>query len=95
MAASKKDGVVEHPLLDKVRACSSNPDDAADFFLQLLHPYPLCRMSVEAQAHPYLAETSSKMQAYCKSAPLMTLPYALSLLAEGLKSGRTIAQCCL
>ena len=51
VAASKKDGVVEHPLLDKVRACSSNPDDAADFFLQLLHPYPLCRMSVEAQAH--------------------------------------------
>ena len=81
--------MVEHPLLDKVRACSSHPDEAADFFLHLLHPFPIHRMSSEAQAHPYLADTCSKMEAYCKDAPVKTLPYGISLFVEAQQSGRT------
>ena len=102
IAASEGNGVVEHPLLDKVRACSSNPDAAADFFLQLLHPFAIGRMSVEAQYHPYLVETSKTMEAYCEDAPVRTLPYGISLFVEAQQSGRTIcsdtltfAGCCV
>ncbi|KAL0045200.1 hypothetical protein WJX82_000449 [Trebouxia sp. C0006] len=31
---------VQHPLLDRVRQCSTAPDQAASFFLQLFHPVP-------------------------------------------------------
>ena len=87
--ASEAGTLVEHPLLDKVRACSSNPDEASDFFLKLLHPFPIHRMSSEAQAHPYLADTCNEMEAYCQGAPVRTLPYGISLFVEAQQSGRT------
>ena len=40
IAAMDADEPVKHPLLDKVRDCSANPDAAADFFFQILHWYP-------------------------------------------------------
>lgn len=40
---------VQHPLLDKVRQCSADPDQAAAFFFKILSPTP----SIRAQAsHP-------------------------------------------
>ncbi len=36
---------MQHPLLDKVRLCSANPDQAASFFLHLLHPVPHKRIA--------------------------------------------------
>ncbi len=38
LTAREADEPVKHPLLDKVRECSANPDAAADFFLQILDP---------------------------------------------------------
>lgn len=55
---------VAHPLLDKVRECSANPDAAADFFQQILHPQYSSRLSVEAHTHTYVAATFSRMRAY-------------------------------
>ena len=52
---------VDHPLLDKVRACSANPDDAADFFLQMLHPEPARRLPSVGAPHPYIAKTHAEM----------------------------------
>ncbi len=49
LTAREADEPVKHPLLDKVRECSANPDAAAaDFFLQMLDPIPSWRMSIEA-----------------------------------------------
>ena len=52
---------VKHPLLDKVRACSVNPEQAADFFLGVLHPTDTWRLSLNAAVHPYLHPTYVKM----------------------------------
>ena len=52
---------VDHPLLDKVRACSANPDMAADFFLWMLSPIPTWRLSAEGCFHPYLEPTYLRM----------------------------------
>lgn len=57
---------VDHPLLDKVRECSANPDAAADFFQQILHPHHSSRLGVEALAHDYIAATYHEMRA-CKA----------------------------
>ena len=89
-AAYDADDYVKHPLLDRVRECSADPDAAADFFLQMLHPYPTCRMSTEAQTHVYLAETFDEMEAYCQGSPLMTLPYALDQFVEAQQSGKPV-----
>ncbi len=88
IAAMDADEPVKHPLLDKVRDCSANPDAAADFFLQILHPYPSRRMSGDAFEHPYVAETCAEMEAYCKDAPVTTpMPYILSVLDEDIRAG--------
>ena len=88
VAAKDADVPVKHPLLDKIRECSTNPDAAADFFLQILHPYPWCRMSGDAFAHPYVAETCAEMEAYCKDTPMTTpTPYSLSVLDEDIRAG--------
>ena len=48
---------VQHPLLDKVRQVSTNPEVAADFFTKMLHPDPEKRMSIRAACqHPYVCE---------------------------------------
>lgn len=52
---------VEHPLLDKVKACSSDPDMAADFFTWMLSPYDTWRLGLAARDHPYLQPTYSRM----------------------------------
>ncbi len=66
LAALKSDDYVEHPPLDKVRECSTGPDQAADFFLQILHLPPTKRISIEAQQHPYVSEILKEMEAYCE-----------------------------
>ena len=50
---------VQHPLLDKVRQCSANPDQAASFFLQLFHPIPYKRIA--AVDHAWTASTTSRI----------------------------------
>ena len=63
MTANELGTPVDHPLLDKVRECSTNPDAAADFFQQILHPFYFSRLSVEALAHDYIAATVNTMRA--------------------------------
>ena len=42
-----RDGsAVQHPMMDKVRQCSANPDEAARFFQTILSPYPENRVKV-------------------------------------------------
>ena len=46
---------VQHPVLDRVRSCSSHPDDAVSFFESLFCPVPEQRLLPhQAQSHPYL-----------------------------------------
>ena len=59
MKAGQQGTPVAHPLLDKVKECSANPD--ADFFCHLLHPCPSCRLSVKAFTHRYIAATFHEM----------------------------------
>lgn len=45
---------VSHPIIDRIRACSSTPDLAADFFLCLLCPEASNRATaVNMRSHPY------------------------------------------
>ena len=53
--------VAEHPLLDRVRACSANPDMAAEFFTAILHPMATWRLSIEAGYHFYVGPTTRRM----------------------------------
>jgi hypothetical protein len=87
LTAREADEPVKHPLLDKVRECSANPDAAADFFLQILDPIPSWRMSIEATSHSYVAETCAEMEAYCEHAPVTTVPLWLSRYDEDRPSG--------
>lgn len=64
LGKEKTGAPVEHPLLDKVRECSANPEAASDFFRQILHPYNVQRLSIEAYRHPYVATAFQKMMAY-------------------------------
>ncbi len=58
-SAYSADTEVQHPLLDKVRQCSANPDQAASFFLCILNPVPYMR--VEAVSHAWIGRTVNKM----------------------------------
>jgi len=61
--AMRAERPVEHPLIDKIRACSSTPNDAADFFTHLLHPLAELRLAtVEALHHPYMISCFKHMQ---------------------------------
>ncbi len=51
---------VQHPLLDRVRQCSTAPDRAASFFLQLFHPVPLERF--RAVDHAWCARAVASMR---------------------------------
>ncbi len=54
--ASRLGPPVRHSIIDKIRACSSTPNDAVDFFTHMLHPDPRLRFSATAALHqPYLA----------------------------------------
>ena len=62
---------VDHPLLDNVRACSSTPSAAADFFCSILHPSPTARLtSAQALEHPYLRRCVHQMQASYRASEL-------------------------
>jgi len=50
---------VQHPLLDKVRQCSTQPDLAASFFVEILGPAPHMRST--AMDHLWVDDTASKM----------------------------------
>ena len=50
---------VQHPLLDRVRQCSSNPEQAALFFQQIVNPMPHVRR--QAIHHAWCAETVNRM----------------------------------
>jgi regulator of PEP synthase PpsR (kinase-PPPase family) len=50
---------VKHPLLDKVRQCSTNPDQAASFFLHIFNRVYFKRIA--AVDHPWIASTISRM----------------------------------
>ena len=57
---SKESGVeVQHPLLDRVRQCSADPDKAAALFVQILSPAPHERR--EAMHGRWCADTVSRM----------------------------------
>jgi len=63
IAAMSWESPVEHPLVDRIRACSSTPNDAADFFTHLLHPIAELRLTtVEALHHPYMISCFKHMQ---------------------------------
>ncbi|KAL3143924.1 hypothetical protein ABBQ32_003740 [Trebouxia sp. C0010 RCD-2024] len=65
---SENGELVQHPILDKVRSCSSTPDLAADFFAKVL-TYKKHKRPTAAQAlqHPYLRQCAAQMQAYLES----------------------------
>ena len=50
---------VQHPLLDKVRQCSTNPEQAVAFFCQILSPKPHIRR--QAIHHAWCAEMVGRM----------------------------------
>jgi len=55
--ASRLGQPVRHSIIDKIRDCSSTPNDAVDFFTHMLHPDPRLRFSATAGLHqPYLAK---------------------------------------
>lgn len=50
-------------MLDRVRACSTTPDDAVDFFTRMLHPVPDQRLTTnQALEHSYLLPCVRQMQ---------------------------------
>ena len=95
---------VRHRLLDKVRACSTTPDAAADFFSAVLHPTASKRLTAQqALEHVYLRHCVSQMQkiqqaqaSYCISreshslacAPLSSSNTGLALPGSGSKFSR-------
>ncbi|KAL3149902.1 hypothetical protein ABBQ38_013267 [Trebouxia sp. C0009 RCD-2024] len=58
-------GCVQHPILDKVRRCSSTPEEAVHFFTRILHPNALMRATAtQALEHPYIRRCAAEMHAY-------------------------------
>lgn len=56
---------VTHPLLSRVRACSTTPDAAAAFFVAVLHPTPSARLTtLQALDHVYLKRCVQQMQCF-------------------------------
>ena len=85
--AEQQHQAVEHPLLDRVRACSSTPDAAAAFFTAMLHPEPSARMtSQQALTHPYLRACVQQMQASCTASERDSEHSTGSSSAHGLSS---------
>ena len=56
IASMEAERPVDHPIIDKIRACSATPNDDVDFFTHLFHPVPHLRLTaVAAKHHVYLA----------------------------------------
>lgn len=61
-------GRVQHPILDKVRRCSSTPEEAVHFFTRILHPNELMRATAtQALDHPYIRRCAAQMRAYLEA----------------------------
>ena len=58
--ADRLQSAVQHPILDRVRQCSANPDQAASFFLHILNPIPHARAI--AINDPWCSDTIYRMQ---------------------------------
>ena len=83
--AEKANEPVDHPLLDRVRECSNNPDVAADFFLHMLHPDPTRRMRLSGKPHAYISQATAEMQAHraAHSPKSVLRSYAIDIVDEG------------
>jgi len=62
-AAMHEGRPVDHPLIDRVRECSTTPDAAADFFRLLFQFKPEKRLLHDATCHAYLSATFDRMKA--------------------------------
>ena len=63
MLADREQTAVQHPMLTRIRACSTTPDAAASFFTAVLHPKPSARLTgLQALEHPYLRQCVHQMQ---------------------------------
>ncbi len=58
-AAAAAQSEVQHPMLEKVRQCSTHPDEAAHFFQKILSP--VAHVRVEAMHESWCANTVSRM----------------------------------
>ncbi len=59
----RKGRPVKHPLIDRVRECSTTPDAAADFVRLLFQFKPEKRLLHDAACHAYLSATFDRMKA--------------------------------
>ena len=51
-----------HPLIFHIKYYSSDPSNAVDFFVSMLHPDPAARMTMaQAARHPYMAPAMQKL----------------------------------
>jgi len=57
--ALKSDDYVDHPLLDKLRECSTDPHWAAEFFLRILHRFHQSRSALRHNGS-HICQTSWK-----------------------------------
>ena len=87
---------MQHPLLDRVRQCSVNPDQAAAFFQHILSPAPFSR--VTAPDHPWCAAATSKMLAEMPPLPVIQTR-TIHTEAEGHRASKSwwraaLSKCC-
>ena len=87
---------MQHPLLDRVRQCSANPDQAAAFFQHILSPGPFSR--VTAPDHPWCAAATSKMLAEMPPLPVIQTR-TIHTEAEGHRASKSwwraaLSKCC-
>ena len=87
---------MQHPLLDRVRQCSVNPDQAAAFFQHILSPAPFAR--VTAPDHPWCAAATSQMLAEMPPLPVIH-SRTIHTEAEGHRASKSwwraaLSKCC-
>ena len=71
MLAERSQTAVQHPMMTRIRACSTTPDAAASFFTAILHPKPSARLtSLQALQHPYLRQCVHQMQDHYHQPPI-------------------------
>ena len=92
---------MQHPLLDRVRQCSANPDQVAAFFQHILSPAPFSRVTVPD--HPWCAAATSKMLAEMPPLPVIQThtvqTHAVQTHTEGRPASKSrwraaLSKCC-
>ena len=63
---------VDHPLLNKVRSCSTQPEQAAEFFAMLLWPWETRHTAKTAQTAPYIRALHDQLVQHRREAHLKT-----------------------